>query len=261
MLLPRWHLLWSWTTSVKFIVSMKTMLFIFSLLLITGFGAPAVSAQAYNHSGPRVRNKNGTSSNWSGYAAYGVNNSFNNVSAGWNQPPLSCSTTKTYSSYWVGLDGYNNSTVEQLGTEGDCSGGSASYYAWYEMYPKRSYFINISIRPGDTINASVTYVGSQKYKLSITDVTRNESFSTIQRSSSAQRASAEVIVEAPYSGGVLPLANFGMASFLSSLANGLPLGGYSNKDAITMQNPYGMTATPSPFDNTNENFSVTWAAQ
>lgn len=239
---------------------MKAVLFIFSLLLITGFSAPLVSAQAYNHSGPRIRNKNGTSSNWSGYAAYGANN-FNSVSASWTQPSLSCGTTKTYSSYWVGLDGYNNSTVEQLGTEGDCSGGSPSYYAWYEMYPKRSYYINIPIHANDTINASVTYLGSQKYKLSITDFTRNESFSTIQRSSSAKRASAEAIVEAPYSGGTLPLANFGTTPFSNSLANGSPLGGFTSIDAITMQNPYGMKATPSAFDSTNENFSVSWSAQ
>ena len=43
----------------------------------------------------------------------------------------------TYSSVWVGIDGYSSNTVEQIGTEQDVSAnGKTSYYAWYEMYPQ-----------------------------------------------------------------------------------------------------------------------------
>src|ERR1700721_1083408 len=60
-----------------------------------------------------------TSTNWSGYAA----------ASG------TCSGSAKYSSFWVGLDGYNSSTVEQTGSEVDCSGSTPEYYSWYEMYP------------------------------------------------------------------------------------------------------------------------------
>ncbi len=33
------------------------------------------------------------------------------------------------SSFWIGLDGYNNSTVEQTGSEVDCSGSTPEYYS------------------------------------------------------------------------------------------------------------------------------------
>ena len=67
-------------------------------------------------------------------------------------------------------------------------------------------------------------------------------------------------MEAPFSGGVLPLANFGTVNYAGSTANGLALGSFApNLDPITMINPYGMKATPSNFDATNKNFSVTWS--
>ena len=40
-----------------------------------------------------------------------------------------------YSSFWVGIDGYSSSSVEQLGTDSDCAGNTPDYYAWWEMYP------------------------------------------------------------------------------------------------------------------------------
>ena len=45
----------------------------------------------------------------------------------------------TYAAFWVGLDGYTSKSVEQLGTDSDCTNvNSPSYYAWYEMYPAAS---------------------------------------------------------------------------------------------------------------------------
>lgn len=230
-----------------------------AVLLISSFNGLASAASTTSYHPPIIKLRHGTSSNWSGYAAY--NGSFNNVSASWTQPTLNCSSGNGYSSYWVGLDGYNTSTVEQLGTEGDCSGGSASFYAWFEMYPHPGYYINsITVHSGDSFSASVVYQGRGGFTLSLKNNTTGQSFSTKQKLNSAQRASAEAIVEAPWSGGVLPLANFGTANFTSSLANGLPLGSYTSLDPITMLNPYGMKSTPSPFDtSTLKNFSLTWS--
>src|SRR5436190_4132645 len=119
----------------------KSSLLSFAAVLFSTSGANCYAATGPNiavHPGIH-RLKHGTSSNWSGYAAFGTPGSFNSVSASWVQPSVTCTSKNTYSSYWVGLDGYNSSTVEQLGTEADCSSGAAKYYAWYEMYPHRGY--------------------------------------------------------------------------------------------------------------------------
>jgi hypothetical protein len=100
------------------------------------------------------------------------------------------------------------------------------------------------------------------FSLSLADVSTGASFTTTQKLMAAQGASAEVIVEAPSSGGVLPLANFTRADFTGATANGAALGGFgpNNLDPITMVNPYGMKATPSGFDATTlSNFSVAWS--
>ena len=73
------------------------------------------------------------STNWSGYAA--TTGTYTSVSASWTQPAGTCSRGDQYAAFWVGLDGYTSSSVEQTGSEVDCVGRTAEYYAWYEMYP------------------------------------------------------------------------------------------------------------------------------
>ncbi len=247
-------------TTSTFWARISTLVVVLSLGSVGVINSPAPALANSSHRS-MARLRQGTSSNWSGYAAYGANGSFNSVSASWVQPAVSCTSTNTYSSFWVGLDGYNNSTVEQLGTEADCSSGSPSYYAWYEMYPHPGFYVDtVAVHVGDHLSASVVASVSGRYTLSINNLTTGKHFSTAQKANSAKRASAEVVVEAPWNGGTLSLANFGTASFTSALANNQPLGGFANLDPITMLNPYGMKATPSVFDTTKQNFSVTWSA-
>jgi len=225
---------------------------------------------------------NVTSTNWSGYAVTGNNGAYNSVSSSWTQPAVDCTgvTSATYSSYWVGLDGYSNSTVEQIGTEADCNRTSPVYSAWYEMYPSNPYEVGVqlAIHAGDQMSASVNYHPAvtttmrvhgrtrtttvrANYVLALQNATTGKSFSvTLTPTKTYARSSAEVITEAPYSGGILPLANFGTAPYTTSLVNGKPVGGLPNLQDIIMQNPAGMAATPSPFEPNNEDFSVTWSA-
>lgn len=230
-------------------------------LAVIGLSGGADSVAGGPGRSPIVGYSHSTSTNWAGYAALGSPGTFSSVSATWVQPSVTCTSQNTYSAYWVGLDGDTTSTVEQLGTEADCAGGSARYYAWFEMYPRRGYYINtVTVRAGDSYSASVSYQGSGQFLLTLADTTAGTSFRTTQKLGSAKRASAEVIVEAPWSGGVLPLANFGKAKFTGATANGSPLGGFSPLDSITMNNPYGMVAAPSAFTSAKTAFSVTWSA-
>ena len=155
------------------------------------------------------------SENWSGYAVTG--SSFTVAKGSWTVPAVNCSQTpNTYAAFWVGIDGYSSSTVEQTGTLAECSGSSAFYYAWYEFYPNPSYEItSVSVSPGNHISASVTYNGSE-FTTTITNETTGHSYSKTARVRGAERSSAEWIAEAPCctnSGGILPLSDFGVADF------------------------------------------------
>src|SRR5206468_3319478 len=106
-----------------------------------------------------------------------------------------------YSSFWVGLDGDTSSTVEQTGTDADCSGSTPQYYAWYEMYPKFPVNLSNPVKPGDKLSAFVTTDGAGNFTLTISDSTQGWTHTTHAKLHSAKLASAEVIAEAPSSSG------------------------------------------------------------
>ena len=197
-----------------------------------------------------------TSDNWAGYAASGGN--FTSVAASWVQPAVTCGSQDTYSSFWVGIDGDGTSSVEQTGTEADCSGGSPSYSSWYEMYPAAPVNFNDTVTPGDSFTASVSSDGSGNFTLTLTDNTAGWTETQNQASTSAQDGSAEVIAEAPYSNGVLPLSNFGTVNFTGATANGTAIGSSSPHQINLVSNGGVTEATTSGLDSSGENFSVTW---
>jgi hypothetical protein len=199
------------------------------------FAASPALASPKRHSAPNHKISHSTSSNWSGYAVSG-HGPYTSVSSSWVQPAVDCTTTPTgWSSFWVGLDGDTTNTVEQTGTEADCSGGAAVYSAWYEMYPKYPVTYHNPVSPGDHMSASVTSAKGS-FRLALSDTTKGWTQTTTQRLKSAKLGSAEVIAEAPSGrGGVLPLADFGVAQFSVATVNGSPLTSATpGLDPITM---------------------------
>ena len=215
----------------------------------------AGAASSVRHA-PNHKITNSTSTNWSGYAVTGSR--FTSVSASWTEPTVSCSGGTAYSSFWVGLDGDTSGTVEQTGTDADCSGSTPRYYAWYEMYPKFPTNLRGTVRPNDKLNATVTTDGRGGFTLTISDTTQGWTNTTNARLKSAKLASAEVIAEAPSSsGGVLPLANFGTVGFSNAKANGALLTSSTpHIDPITMAS--GSTVKAQPGSISSGAFSVTW---
>lgn len=74
---------------------------------------------------PRTHNKNGTSTNWSGYAVETnlgspQSNVVTDVKGTWVVPTVS-GTGTSYCAVWVGIDGYGSPSVEQIGTDSDLS--------------------------------------------------------------------------------------------------------------------------------------------
>src|SRR5690348_10941657 len=168
--------------------------FVGVLVIAAALSATAGGGTTSRWHGPVHMRTNSTSTNWSGYAVTGGR--YTSVSSSWTVPAVSCSGT-AYSSFWVGLDGDTSGTVEQTGTDSDCSGSTPQYYAWYEMYPKFPTNLSNPVRPGDAMSASVTTDGVGRFTLTISDSTQHWTFTTRQRLKSAALASAEVIAEAP----------------------------------------------------------------
>ncbi|MFD7453898.1 G1 family glutamic endopeptidase [Kitasatospora sp. NPDC059827] len=232
-----------------------------SLLALLCSASPALPAQGaflapiaeHHHDSSLMY---GTSSNWSGYAATG--GKFTSVSAEWVQPTVTCTDTTSYSAFWIGLDGDGSKTVEQIGTEADCSRGTPVYGSWYEMYPAYPAYFNNAVRPGDHFTASVTTTGNGVFNLTLRNVTRNWSRSIAKSLKTATLASAEVIAEAPSSAsGVLPLADFGTVGFTNAKVNGKNLGA-SNPSVIDMATKGGVTKATTSEITDGTNFSVTW---
>jgi hypothetical protein len=228
---------------------------------------------------PNIKTRAGTSTNWSGYAAVSsisspTNGFVNSATGSWVVPTLTCNSSQdTYVATWVGIDGFSDGTVEQIGTEQDCVNGIQENYAWVEFYPRPSRIITgLTVHNGDAFTASVAYEGGSLFALSITDLTTRQSYSRTYNAV-AQRQSAEWVVEAPsISAEVLPLANFGTVNFSSAqftdntgTTYAIDGRGQGTYDTIVVNDPNGGSAKPSglvdsTYPNGPSSFSVTYGA-
>ncbi len=208
-------------------------------------------------------NGSAVSNNWAGYAAVACSTChLRYAETQFTVPSVSCpnSTIGTsgyaFASHWVGLDGFNNDTVEQTGVSGYCTSTSspASYYAWYEMYPLDPVTFS-GVSPGDAITASVFYTGSA-YSINLTNTTTRGYIQTTQAcpsGSSCKHTNAEVISEDP--GGAVPygydLANFGRSNYRNSqvttksgVHGNYASTGYWTAYSVTMKNGSDLMAYP-----------------
>jgi hypothetical protein len=195
-----------------------------------------------------------TTPNWAGYAVARAAGAFHRISASWSQPSVTCSSGEnTAASFWVGLDGYNSRTVEQIGTDSDCVNGSPRYYAWYELYPKKVTLVSL-LTAGQTIDASVS-VANGTFTLTL----NGTPFTQVSRR--ATLSSAEVIVEAPSSNhgpsGTLSLAHFAPVSFSAADVNSGTLASF-NPDEVIMATGAAVNALPSSLGGDGASFVVTW---
>jgi len=205
-----------------------------------------------------------TSTNWSGYAATG-GGPYTSVTTSWVQPAVNCSATpNSYAAFWAGLDGYSSDTVEQDGTLTECIGRQAEYLAWYETYPNPMYQFGGTVSPGDLLTATVTSVSPTEFTLTLSDSPASAgakpwtATTTQTLKQAAALSSAEVIAEAPSSGyRILPLADFGIASFENPVIDSTPLGSLTGVVPIEMTTTRGVgESIPSALSSSG--FSVQW---
>jgi hypothetical protein len=210
--------------------------------------------------------------NWSGYADDNSSgNTYSKVSGGWTEPGITCSSKELQVAvFWVGVDGFSNSTVEQDGTIAECYLGKAYYYTWWEMYPTN--FIQVvgnTVKPGDHIAGSVAVSGT-KYTLKLTDsTTGGNNVSTTQTCTTCANASAEWIAETPgQSRGYTPLPDFKTWTVSSASVTGSGTTGGIKAfpdDEITLIGAGGIVqpgyslAKPGALNSAGSGFSVTWS--
>jgi Peptidase A4 family len=210
----------------------------------TALGGGAWTSPGAEHAGAKSA-ASGTVSefpsyNWSGYAdSESGTNTVSYASGNWIMPGVVCPTAPytnqdAFLANWVGIDGFSDGTVEQLGTAAQCYEGVTYYYVWYEMFPAGTIeegttaCINDNVncpRPGDQISASVTVTpgtsGNNNYELKLSDHTRpQESFSTSASCASATcvDSSGEWVIERPafelpFGAQILPLTDYGRTFF------------------------------------------------
>ncbi len=133
-----------------------------------------------------------TDRQWSGYV--GVGRRFRNVSARFTVPSVSCPEPNMNASFWVGPDGFDSPTVEQIGVEALCRDGVARYSAWRQAYPAPSQPLDLVVLAGHEIVARVS-VGPTGVSFALRDLTSSVGFEETVRVSGTRFTSAEVIAE------------------------------------------------------------------
>jgi hypothetical protein len=94
---------------------------------------------------------------WTGYVDVANNGvKFTYVATRFTVPRVTCTSANSKASFWVGIDGYGNKTVEQDGISTDCHDGEPVYNAWLELFPKGVDPI-FRVFPGNTIIMSVSH--------------------------------------------------------------------------------------------------------
>jgi Peptidase A4 family len=180
--------------------------------------------------------------NWSGYADTATKNqTFTKVSGAWTTPSVTCNAEDQITSNWVGLDGFNSNTVEQLGTISWCFQHTPTYFTWYEMFPAGTVEVGTALKPGDKISASVTRTGTS-YALKLTDSTTTGNNISVTKTcalATCLDTSAEWISERPsFSIGIVPQAHYNAFKLTSGAqtSNGKAgtIGSGPGVNAITM---------------------------
>lgn len=204
--------------STRLLPAVVLSAFATALLTPSAYGAPAADRTV--------------SANWSGYSATGAQ--FSRVSGTWVQPAASCDGGAGDAAFWVGLGGADQQSqkLEQAGTEVNCSDGTPTYSAWYELVPAAPVqFDELTLSPGDTVSTTVAVDGDQ-VSISMTDETTGKTADRKLQMADPDASSAEWIAEAPSScvGGAtgscqpVALADFGKVGFARASATA---GGHS----------------------------------
>jgi hypothetical protein len=198
------------------------------------------------------------STGWAGYELSGADGAFSSVSASWTEPGATCVKGDQDVAFWVGLDGVSSDSVEQIGTEADCTSGTASYLGWYEMYPASPVYFSSPVKPGDALSASVTFSGTRTYTLVLADATQGWTKTVTQQEAGLARSSAEVVTSGPGADASTPeLTDFGKVTYTGCTVNGVSLGTQSPVKVTMVDDKGNVMVLPSAITSAGK-FTNTW---
>jgi len=204
-----------------------------------------------------------TSSNWSGYLAYGL--SYTSVSGTWVVPRATSSGVSfSADATWVGIGGVTSPDLIQAGTDDSVGpNGVVTISAFYEMLPDAAIDVSsLSIAPDDIVSATVSHQVQNSWLVTIKDATSGQIF-TANLNYDSSLSTAEWIEEDPsYADGrQIPFDSFGSISMsgASVIVGGASLSMVqSGAQGVAMVDEGGrLTATPSAIGADGSSFTVT----
>jgi len=206
------------------------------------------------------------SSNWSGYAITTPSFApFKDMTANWTVPSVSASQKATFSAAWAGIDGFNNSSLIQTGTEQDYYKGSAHYAAWWTTSAQgfAEQPIAEPVSAGDPMTATISESGTL-WTMTLTDNSSSHSWSFTEGpiTYTGPGTSAEWIMEAPTVGGrIAPLAHYSTFAFDSGTVNGASPGLSANDGGELVQGRQVVSIPSGPDkDTTPDGFAIAYGS-
>ena len=220
------------------------------------------------------------SNNWFGYNQGTLEQGgeqFHSISGDWTVPTATqhSSGQAETASDWIGIGGgcvsadctVTDNTLIQTGTEHDVDeNGNASYSAWYELVPAPSIDISMPVAAGDHLHAGIseTVEGSNVWKITLQNLTQNQSFTTTVPYPSTH-ATAEWIQETPLVIGTNPgmaaLPSLTNVRFDGATTNGAAAGLQSSEQVQLTDENGDVIGTPSVPDAQADGFlACSWAS-
>jgi len=214
------------------------------------------------------------SGNWFGYGEGSLERGgklFTSISATWKVP-----TARQHqrgaaadSATWLGIGGgcvdagclITDSTLIQTGTEQDvAASGKAHYSAWWEIVPLPAMTISqMSVRAGDKMRASIVQTLPEVWRITLSDLSRHQSFSTTVPYTSSY-ATAEWIEETPITigsggAGLASLPRLSETPFDNATVDGKPAA-LKPSEKIDLTNGSRVVGVPSSPDRTADGFGA-----
>jgi len=212
------------------------------------------------------------SANWAGYQQ-GVlehGETYHQISATWRVPRATAHQpgTAESSALWVGVGGgcpdpacttpAVDPTIIQAGTEHDVAAdGTATYYAWTEMFPLPSVRTDLDVQPDDVIAVDIRGT-NPNWTITIVNQTTGATFST-GVSYPVVMMTAEWVLEAPTivsTAGPAPMPSVGGVQFEAARVNDHPAD-LDGQEMVAMVDTHGApVAIPSSPGAGRDSFAV-----
>ena len=204
----------------------------------------------------RAARAGSTSSNWSGYAL--TAKPYSSMSGTWTVPAVTATPANAFSAMWIGIDGYSNAQLIQVGTNQFSFNNHSYYSAWWEILPDVETIIpSMKVHAGDHMSAAVSKQRGTTWTISLSNLTTGKKFSTT-KTYNGPGSSAEFIQEALTVGnGIATLPQYDTTGFDLALVNGARAD-FNQADSVAMVQGGVQVSTSSPPGDAGDAFDVAY---